>query len=97
MLMVGVMFPGFCKELKWPLFIALIFLVVFRILGMFIPFFDLPWVNYLGVGVFSLYVAFDMYRAANMPHTMDNAVDAGLALYLDIVNLFLTILRLSRR
>ena len=35
-----------------------------------------------------------MWRASEIPATLDNAVDVAIALYLDIINLFITLARI---
>ena len=53
--------------------------------------------DWIGAGLFSLYIGYDWYRANNVPKTLDNGVDLSLELYLDIVNLFLFILSILGR
>ncbi len=43
------------------------------------------------------YIGYDWGRANQIPKTMDNAVDSAAALYMDIINLFLRILRIMGR
>lgn len=50
--------------------------------------------DWIGVALFSAYVIFDVNQAQRVPSTVDNAVDCALALYLDVINLFLRLLRL---
>lgn len=50
--------------------------------------------DWIGVGLFSAYVIYDVNQAQRVPATVDNAVDCALALYLDVINLFLRLLRL---
>ena len=70
-----------------------VLIMVFQmIFGVYLSIFD-----WFGAGLFSLYIGYDFYRANNVPKTLDNAVDISLDLYLDIVNLFLIILRLMSR
>lgn len=47
--------------------------------------------------LFSLYVGYDWARAQDEYHSYDNAIDACVSLYLDIVNLFLRILSIMGR
>lgn len=47
--------------------------------------------------LFSLYIGYDWARAQEEYRSYDNAVDACVSLYLDIVNLFLRILSISSR
>lgn len=50
--------------------------------------------DWLGVLLFSVYIIYDINRAQHVAPTTDNAVDSALALYLDILNLFLKLLRI---
>jgi len=94
----GVLYPRVYANMGGALFTALIALLVVRILGMFIPALgNSTIVDYLAAGLFSLYIGYDMYRASTIPATLDNAVDVGLSLYLDIINLFLNILRIMAK
>ncbi len=57
-------------------------------------------ISWAGALLFSVLLVFDVNRAKYMPDTMGNAVVLTLGIYLDIVNLFLFILRIlqgSRR
>ena len=48
----------------------------------------------LGAYIFSLYIGFDWSRAQVMSKTLDNAVDAAVQIYLDIINLFIRLLKI---
>ena len=48
----------------------------------------------LGFLVFSLYIGYDVYRSQQFPRTVDNAIDCAIDIYLDIINLFLDLLRI---
>ncbi|MFA6339025.1 MAG: Bax inhibitor-1 family protein [Candidatus Paceibacterota bacterium] len=91
---MGTCFPNLFKNLGMPLFLALCGLVLVRIAQLFIPALDLTIIDYIAAGIFSLYIAFDMYRASEMPKTIDNAIDLSVDLYLDVINLFLNILKI---
>jgi len=95
MTVLAVSHPDWFKNLGAPLFFALSGLIVVRILQIFIPFLaGLTIIDYAAAGIFSLYIGYDMYRATHVPKTFDNAVDIAVSLYLDILNLFLVLLRL---
>ena len=51
-------------------------------------------VSWIGAVVFSLYIAYDVWRSQKFPPTLDNAVDSALDIYLDIANLFLELLEI---
>ena len=44
--------------------------------------------------LFTLYIGYDLQKARAYPKTFDNAIDSAIDLYLDIINLFLRILRI---
>ncbi|MDX1974400.1 MAG: Bax inhibitor-1 family protein [Rickettsiales bacterium] len=68
------------------------------LLGLLIPGFPvqgaLTFLDWVGVFLFSAYIIFDMNRAMRVPATVDNAIDCALALYLDIINLFIRLLEI---
>lgn len=91
----GLLFPQFYERIGGVLFMTLVCLLIVRIVQMFVPALqDLGIVDYLAAGLFALYIGYDMYRASEIPATLDNAVDVAVSLYLDIINLFLTLLRI---
>ena len=61
-------------------------------------FFGLPYLptiwDALVALLFCLYIGYDWAKAQDVPRTADNAVDAVLELYLDIINLFIRILEI---
>lgn len=57
----------------------------------------LPVIDYIVVAIFCLYIGYDWAKANAVEKTADNAIDAACELYLDIVNLFLRIMRILAR
>jgi FtsH-binding integral membrane protein len=51
-------------------------------------------VTWIGAAIFALYIGYDYWRAQQFPKTLDNAIDCSLDIYLDIINLFIRILRI---
>jgi FtsH-binding integral membrane protein len=100
MMLLSMLFPAALLRMGRALLIGLVVAVVAELLvALFASrhpvFFD--WVFVL---LFSGYIGFDWARAQALPRTVDNAVDAAAALYLDIINLFLrlvSILQNQRR
>ena len=98
MTMAAFIQPSFFAKLGGALFTALICLLVIRLIQMFVPALqELKLIDYCSAGIFSLYIGYDMYRAQNIDRTVDNAIDVAVALYLDILNLFLSILSSSKK
>ncbi len=91
MVLSAIAFPQLFEKIGKALFIALIGIAI---CGIFVIFFQgLHYVYSLFAAVlFSLYIGFDFYRSQKFVKTADNAVDCALDIYLDIVNLFLTLL-----
>ena len=81
------------RGLFWGLIIAFVMeLGVYFFTGTIPPVFD--WIFVL---IFSGYIGYDWARAQALPHTVDNAVDAAASLYVDIVNLFIRLVRIFGR
>ncbi|KKR15131.1 MAG: hypothetical protein UT43_C0006G0001 [Parcubacteria group bacterium GW2011_GWC1_39_29] len=95
MALSGLMFPNFYRSIGGALFGALTALLVVLIASMFIPaLMEFRIIHFAAAGLFALYIGFDMYRANEIPATLNNAVDVCISLYLDILNLFLWILEI---
>lgn len=93
MICCSILKPEFFSKLGGVLFGSLIGLIivegVFLILGV-----SQSLTALAGAILFSLYIGYDYYKAQQYPKTVDNAVDSALDIYLDIINLFLRILRI---
>lgn len=95
MTLLGLSYPRVFERLGGVLFASLIALVVLRLIGLFVPALGAAgWIEWLAAGIFTLYIGYDCHRAMAIPATGRNAVDVAVSLYLDIFNLFLTILRI---
>ncbi len=103
MVILGVLLPNLIAKMTGVLFVGLLVLLVgyfaaslFALFGIVSTtvFTALDW---LGLAIFSLYIWWDWARAMKLPKTVDNAIDASGALIVDIVNLFLTMLRIVAR
>jgi len=92
--LAGTMFPNIFSIMGPVLGLVLFGMVLVMIGQMFIPALRLGIIDYIGAGLFSLYIGYDMYRANHVAKTLDNAIDISIDLYLDIVNLFLFVLRI---
>lgn len=93
MALSGLAFPRFYEKIGGALFFALICVVGVSVASLFIPALaGMTWIHYLVAAVFALYIGFDMWRASQIPATLDNAVDVAVSLYLDIINLFLRVM-----
>lgn len=95
MVLGATLFPKMALSLGPFLFMALLGLIIAQLVSVFV-FDTAPTVlNVIGVGIFCGYLAYDWASAQSADKTLDNAIDAACALYLDIINLFLHLLRLN--
>lgn len=91
----GTMFPKFYESIGGALLGALTALVVVSFARLFIPAIQgVGVIDYISAGIFSLYIGYDMWRASEISASLDNAVDIAVSLYLDVINLFLDLLRI---
>jgi FtsH-binding integral membrane protein len=51
--------------------------------------------DWVGLVLFGGLVIYDLNRAMRLPFTMDNAIDSAVAVYLDVLNIFIRILELT--
>lgn len=82
------------QGLRGVLFMSLIGMLIVGVIGIFFPWSNTFEMLYAGFGtvLFSVFVMVDIQRLGHYPE--DRYIDAALALYLDIFNLFISILRL---
>jgi len=102
MSVIGAVIPQSLEGLGSVLMGALMLLIVGNLARIFMPMFGIPGdplsiLDWVGAGVFTIYIMYDWNRAMRLPHTLDNAIDVSGALILDVVNLFLYLLRLYAR
>lgn len=97
MMCLGSMYPAFFKKISGALTIALILVIVVELVEMFIFGIHHGIIDWMVVLIFCGYIGYDWGRANQIPKTLDNAVDSAAALYMDIINLFLRILRILGR
>lgn len=97
MMLLGTMFPAFFQRIAGALTIALLVVLVVEIFQIFVLGIHQEWIDWAVVILFCGYIGYDWGRANQIPKTIDNAVDSAAALYMDIINLFLRILRIMGR
>ena len=97
MMMLGGLYPAFFLKLGRVLFFSLLFVIIAELLMMFVGGFDLEVIDWIVVLIFCGYIGFDWARANTLPKTLDNAVDSAASLYLDIINLFIRLVRILGR
>ena len=97
MMAMGAMFPEFFKRIHFALTMSLLLMIVVELVQTFVFHTQSGVTDWIVAAIFCGYVGYDWGRANNIPKTLDNAVDSAAALYMDIINLFLRILRILGR
>ena len=97
MMVLGTLFPSFFKRIAVALTISLLLVIVWELVEIFILKIHHGIIDWIVVVIFCGYVGVDWGRANQIPKTVDNAIDSAAALYMDIINLFLRILRILGR
>lgn len=93
MAIAGLTYPNLFKSLGGVLFYSLLGLLIVRIIAIFVPAMNsFGIIDYIAAAIFSLYIGYDMYRASTIGRTWNNIVGISVSLYLDIINLFLSLL-----
>lgn len=85
--------PKFFSKLGGLLFATLVGLLLAEIISLILGYDNILY-SWIAAVLFSLYIAYDIYRSQEYPKTLKNAVDSALDIYLDIINLFLNILKI---
>lgn len=93
MLVASSAFPGTFAGMGRMLFIAVIGLVIAQLFCMLFNVYPTA-ISWVAAAIFSLYIGYDWVKAQMYAKTVDNAVDSALDIYLDIINLFLQLLRI---
>ena len=100
--LIGALYPESLESWGAWLFGGLIVLLIGQfgipLMGWLIPGFPITgalhlW-DWVGILLFSAYVIYDVNQAMRVPATVDNSIDAALALYLDIINLVIRLLEI---
>ena len=97
MMMLGAAYPKAFLSIGRALFFALIATILAEV-GLMIFTGSVPGIfDWIVVMIFAGYIGYDWARAQALPKTYDNAVDCAASLYVDIVILFMRLLRLFSR
>ncbi|MBV1911863.1 MAG: Bax inhibitor-1 family protein [Kangiellaceae bacterium] len=97
MMCLGSMYPKFFAKISGALTVALLLVIVVELIEIFVFGIHHGILDWIVVLIFCGYIGYDWGRANQIPKTMDNAIDSAAALYMDIINLFLRILRILGR
>lgn len=96
-IIAAVIYPEFFKKLGRMLFLSLLLLIVIEFIMMLIGAYTPGLIDWIACGIFCLYIGYDWAVAQSMPFTYNNAIDASLSLYLDIINLFIRLVNIASK
>ncbi|BBH44058.1 Bax inhibitor-1 family protein [Pseudomonas sp. KU43P] len=97
MMLLGTSFPHFFKRIEASLFIALVGTIIVELAQVWLFGIHLAVMDWITALIFCGYIGLDWGRANQIERTVDNAIDSAASLYLDIINLFLRVLRIVSR
>lgn len=97
MMVLGSLFPVFFQRIASALTISLLLVILWELFDIYILGMHHGIIDWIVVVIFCGYVGLDWGRANRIPKTVDNAIDSAATLYMDIINLFLRILRILGR
>lgn len=97
MMCAGSLFPAFFQRIGSALTIALLLVIVVELVEIFVFGVHHGILDWIVAVIFCGYIGYDWARANQIPKTLDNAIDSAAALYMDIINLFLRVLRILGR
>lgn len=97
MMLLGSAFPRFFKRIEASLCIALIVVIFVEFAQVWLFGIHLAVMDWITAAIFCGYIGVDWGRANQIERTVDNAIDSAASLYLDIINLFLRVLRIVSR
>lgn len=97
MMFLGSMFPKFFERISGALGISLLLVIVVSLFDAFFFGINHEVVDWIVVVIFCGYIGYDWGKANQIPKTLDNAIDSAAELYIDIINLFVRILRILGR
>jgi len=97
MMILGTIFPKFFQKISGALTIALLVVIVVEAIEVFVFKVHHGIIDWVVAAIFCGYIGYDWGRANRIPRTVDNAIDSAASLYMDIINLFIRILRIMGR
>ena len=97
MMILGSLFPAFFFGIVRMLTLSLLAVIIIELVLFFFFRTQLVIIDYIVIVIFCGYIGYDWGKANAVPKTVDNAIDSAANIYMDILNLFLRILRILGR
>tara|TARA_B100001964_G_C14236716_1_gene602834 strand:- start:1821 stop:2489 length:669 start_codon:yes stop_codon:yes gene_type:complete len=94
MMAFGSLLPGLFKGINATLGLSLLAVIIAEMILIFVFGQQIGLIDWIVALIFCGYIGYDWGRALEIPRTVDNAIDSAAAIYMDIVNLFLRVLRI---
>ena len=94
---LGILFPRFFEKASRVCFGLLLAYIVIAIISMFTHFQLFDWLDYILVLIFGIFIGRDYYVTTKAAPTVYNAISCATSLYLDLLNLFTTLLEIFGR
>lgn len=94
MMILGSTYPKFFESIYSSLGIALLSVIVIELISTYFFHTHHSLIDWAVALIFCGYIGYDWGRANQIPKTLDNAIDSAAALYMDIINLFLRLIRI---
>lgn len=94
MAILGYIFPKFFKSLGPTLFLGVILLIIAMLVQLVFGL-DFTWIHWISVALFTGLIGFDIQHTLHdSEHTTENALTGAFNLYLNILNIFLSLMEL---
>lgn len=97
MLCLSITYPKVFLSMGRTLFIALFSVIIIEIIGIFVFRTTSTIIDWIVAIIFCGFIGYDWAKAQEYQKTADNAIDSAFDIYLDLINLFLRILRIIGR
>lgn len=94
MLLAAIAFPRVFLSMGRILFFALLAVVVIEILIGLFGWYHPTLLDWIVAIIFALFIGYDWAIAQSVERTLDNAIDSCVGLYINVVNLFVRVLRM---
>nr|WP_170164013.1 Bax inhibitor-1 family protein [Gallaecimonas pentaromativorans] len=97
MMALSTLYPAFFARIGGALTAALLLVIIVEVVEVFVFNTHHGILDWIVAAIFCGYIGYDWGRANAIPKTVDNAIDSAAALYIDIINLFLRVLKILGR
>ena len=96
MVAAAVAYPKTFLSMGWTLFLSLISMIIVELVMMLMGMSG-GLIDWIAVGIFSLYIGFDWAKGQEYDATLQGAVITSIELYLDLINIFVRLLSIMAK